>query len=160
VPHKKARKKVLDTPPEGKNDVNQKDQNGPIVQRDAKGRWLTGTPSPSPGRPISGRQRISERLLTDLAEVWEEHGKVVLTKLAVSDPGKLTQIAYGLLPRDIFVQVQSNAGPGNLDADSWATMRRVLDLIEQHAPPGSDAASVFETIENALRAEHATLIEG
>lgn len=52
VPLEKARKKVLDTPPEGKNDVNQKDQNGPIVQRDAKGRWLPGTPSPSPWQQI------------------------------------------------------------------------------------------------------------
>jgi len=31
--------------------------------------------------------------------VWEEHGISVLQRLAVTDPGKLAQIAYGLLPR-------------------------------------------------------------
>ena len=54
------------------------------------------------GRPLSARSKISERLLADLAEVWEEYGKDVLTKLAVTEPGKLATIAYGLLPRDVF----------------------------------------------------------
>jgi hypothetical protein len=29
----------------------------------------------------------------------------VLQRLAVTDPGKLAQIAYGLLPRDVFISV-------------------------------------------------------
>jgi hypothetical protein len=42
-----------------------------------------------PGRPLGARQKISEALLADLAEVWEEHGKDVLTRLAIDEPGKL-----------------------------------------------------------------------
>jgi hypothetical protein len=38
---------------------------------------------------IKARQKISEKLLADLAEVWEEHGKDVLTKLAVADSGTI-----------------------------------------------------------------------
>jgi len=50
--------------------------------------------------PLSARSRISEKLLADLAVVWEELGKDVL-KLAMDDPGKLATIGYGLLPRDV-----------------------------------------------------------
>ena len=62
------------------------------------------------GRPVGARQRISEQLLADLASVWEEHGVSVLQRLAVTDPGKLAQIAYGLLPRDVFISVSSGHG--------------------------------------------------
>lgn len=118
------------------------------------GRWTPGQSGNPNGRPLASRQKISERLLADLAEVWEEHGKVVLTKLAVSDPGKLATIAYGLLPRDVFVQVQTS-GPGNIDANAWGKMRKVLDLIERVCPADTDPAAVFEEIEHALRSAFA-----
>jgi hypothetical protein len=38
------------------------------------------------GRPIGARQRISEKLLADLAVVWEEHGQEVLHRLAKEEP--------------------------------------------------------------------------
>jgi hypothetical protein len=34
------------------------------------------------GRPLSAHWKISEKLLSDLAEVWAEHGKDVLHRLA------------------------------------------------------------------------------
>jgi hypothetical protein len=71
------------------------------VNRDSGGRRLKETSPPYPtGRPLSARSKISEKLLADLADVWEEHGVGVLLRLAVTDPGKLAQIAYGLL-RDV-----------------------------------------------------------
>jgi hypothetical protein len=82
------------------------------------------------GRPLGARQRISEKLLADLATVWEAHGESVLARLATEEPGKLAQIAYGLLPRDVFISVEQRA-PGNLEPDEWATLRRVLDIIQQ-----------------------------
>ena len=128
------------------------------VNRDGNGRWLKGTPAPNPaGRPLAARQRISEKLLADLAEVWEEHGVGVLQRLAVTDPGKLAQIAYGLLPRDVFISVEQRT-PGNLDPDEWAILRRVIDLIQQNAK-GAELGPVLETIENALRADQAKMIE-
>ena len=54
---------------------------------------------------MTNRQRISEKLLADLAKVWETHGEPVLKRLAISEPGKLATIAYGLLPRDVFISV-------------------------------------------------------
>jgi hypothetical protein len=98
---------------------------------------------------MTNRQKISERLLSDLAVVWDKHGAAVLESLAVTDPGKLAQIAYGLLARDIFVSV-ANTGPSNVTADAWALMRPVLDLIEQNVPAGSDPAEVFDRGRAAL----------
>jgi hypothetical protein len=100
----------------------------PNEKREQVGRWLKGTPPPNPaGRPLAARQRISEKLLADLADVWEAHGKSILERLAMTEPGKLAQIAYGLLPRDVFISVEQLA-PGNLEPSEWATLRRVLDV--------------------------------
>jgi hypothetical protein len=74
------------------------------------------------------------------------------------DPGKLAQIAYGLLPRDVFITVEQRT-PGNLDPEAWATLRRVLDVIQASAPAGADPGQVFETIETALRVEYAKPID-
>ena len=118
--------------------------------------WKKGQSGNPHGRPISARQKISESLLSDLAEVWAEHGKVVLTKLAVSDPGKLATIAYGLLPRDIFVHVQQSME--NPNAHQMALLRGILDVIEASGVDGNPEA-ILEGIEQDLRARYATEIE-
>src|SRR6516165_2554716 len=107
---------------------------------------------------MASRQPIANQLLADLHEVWEEHGKTVLERLAKDDPAKLAQIAYGLLPRDVFVRVEDQRTPGNLDPDAYAALRRLLDLIEACKVDG-DPQAVFEKIEAALRADAATVIE-
>jgi hypothetical protein len=99
----------------------------------------------------------AKSLLVDLATVWEEHGASVLERLAVTEPAKLAQIAYGLLPRDVFISVEQRT-PGNLDPEEWAILRRVIDLIQANAK-GAELGPVLETIENALRADQAKLIE-
>src|SRR6476620_11913400 len=96
--------------PLGDQNVN---KNAKPVVRDERGRWIQGSGSPSPGRPVSSRQKISEKLLADLAVVWEEHGASVLQRLAVTDPGKL-KIAHP-------IAVVGNAlrlSPGNPEAQS------------------------------------------
>jgi hypothetical protein len=62
-----------------------------------------------------------------------------------------------LLPRDVFISVEQRT-PGNLDPDEWAILRRVIDLIQVNAK-GAELGPVLETIENALRADQAKLIE-
>jgi hypothetical protein len=47
---------------------------------------------------------------------------------------------------------------GNLDPDEWTIQQRVIDLIQQNAK-GAELGPVLETIENALRADHAKMIE-
>jgi hypothetical protein len=136
--------------------VTQRRNMNKIVKRDANGRWLPGSASPSPGRPVSSRQKIAEALLADLAEVWAAHGKDVLLKLAVSDPGKLATIAYGLLPKDIFVSIEHKP-PGNISPDDWAIMVELVALARDSLPPNAKALpkEVADVIEHALRSHFA-----
>ena len=130
-----------------------------LNQQVSKGyRWQKGQSGNPAGRPVGARQRISEQLLADLATVWETHGQSVLERLALTEPGKLAQIAYGLLPRDVFISVEQRT-PGNLEPDEWATLKRVLDIIQTSVPAGAEPGQVFETIEHALRAEYANQID-
>ena len=55
-----------------------------------------------------------------------------LDRLSVTDPGKLAQIAYCLLPRDVFISVEQWT-PGNLDPGEWEILRRVISLIQANA---------------------------
>jgi hypothetical protein len=87
-----------------------------IEMRNSNGRWLKGTTGNAAGRGMTNRQRISEKLPGDLATVRETHGESVLERLALSDPGKLATIAYGLLPRDVFISVAPTT-LGNLEPD-------------------------------------------
>ena len=61
------------------------------------------------------------------------------------------------MPRDVFISVEQRT-PGNLDAEEWQILRRVIDLIKQNAG-GAELGPVLETIENALRADQAKMIE-
>jgi hypothetical protein len=81
--------------------------------------------------------------------VWAEHGKSVLQRLAVTEPGKLASIAYGLLPRDIFITVEQRT-PAGLDAEDWDKMLGLARTMKEIAPDAS-----LEDIETALRSSFA-----
>jgi hypothetical protein len=93
-----------------------------------------------------------------LAAVWEEHSTTVLERLAQGDPAKLATIAYGLLPRDVFVKVEDQRTPGALDPDAYAALRRLPDVIESCGAIG-EPQKVFEMIEEDLRARMAVPVE-
>ncbi len=102
---------------------------------------------------MGARQKIAEALLRDLGEVWEVCGKDVLLTLAAQDPGKLASIAYGLLPRDIFISVQQQ--PMTIDPEQWEGLVRLAGVMKQIAPDAS-----LDEIEQALRSGFASkLIE-
>jgi hypothetical protein len=73
-------------------------------------RFKPGQVANPKGRPVSSRQRISEKLLADLADKWETHGAAVLEHLATNEPAKFAQIAYGLLPKDFGKSEYETAG--------------------------------------------------
>ena len=61
------------------------------------------------------------------------------------------------MPRDVFISVEQRT-PGNLDPDEWPILSRVIDLIQVNAK-GAELGPVLETIEKALRADQAKMIE-
>lgn len=108
------------------------------------------------GRPPSSRSRLSNKLITDLSEIWHANGPEILRKMASREPGTLARMAYATLPKDILVSVEQRI-PGGLSAEDWVLLTQVLDLIRGAIPPGSNAspAEVFGVIEAALRAHFA-----
>lgn len=93
------------------------------------------------------------RLLADLAEVWENSGKSVLERLAISEPGKLASIAYGLLPRDVFISVEPKA-PAGMSGEDWQRMLSLAQVMREVAPDAT-----LEDVETALRSAFAKPIE-
>jgi hypothetical protein len=69
----------------------------------------------------------------------------------MDDPGKLASIAYGLLPRDVFVQVQ--AQPSAIDPEQWGLLVGIARTMKEIAPDAS-----LEDVEAALRASFAKVI--
>ena len=112
------------------------------------------------GRPPSSRSRPSNKLITDLSEIWHANGPEILRKMAMREPGTLARMAYATLPKDILVSVEQRI-PGGLSPEDWALLTQVLDLIRGAIPAGSNAppAEVFGVIETALRAHFAREIE-
>jgi hypothetical protein len=98
-----------------------------LNQQVSKGhRWQKGQSGNPAGRAVGARQKISERLLADLASVWETHGESVVS-LAITEPGKLAQIAYGLLPRDVFISVETRTG--HLQLITSCNVNRKVDPV-------------------------------
>ena len=95
-----------------------------------------------------------------MSEVWNDHGKAVLERLAVTEPAKLAQIAYGLLPRDVFISVESRT-PGNLDPDEWRVLVDLVRLIKASAPDGAEAlpSDMVPALEETVRAHFAKPVE-
>jgi hypothetical protein len=124
---------------------------------------LTGRPPPvSPGRPRGARTRLSDKLLNELAEKFEQHGAAAMDVVAKRMPEKFLALAFGILPRDVLIEVVEQRRPGGLDAAEWELMLRVLDLIKANVPADANASpsEVFGVIEEALRARYAKPIEG
>ena len=86
-----------------------------------------------PGRPPGLRNRLSGKLISDLSDIWHQHGPDVLKKMALRDPIALARMAYSTLPKDILVSVEQRI-PGGLAPEDWALLTQVLDLIRSAIP--------------------------
>jgi Family of unknown function (DUF5681) len=120
--------------------------------------WKPGVSGNPAGRPIGSRNKLSESVIQDIAVDWAIGGPETIARVRMTDPATYFRVVASILPKDVLVNVQQST-PGNLEPESWATLRRVLDIIQVCAPAGAEPAAVFETIENALRMEYAKPVE-
>jgi hypothetical protein len=121
-------------------------------------RWKPGQSGNPLGRPQGSRNKLSEDVLATLAADWAAGGAETVARVRATDPSTYLRVVASILPKDVLVNVQQSV-PGNLEPEAWATLRRVLDIIQACAPAGAEPAAVFETIETALRAEYAKPVE-
>jgi hypothetical protein len=99
-----------------------------------------------------------KKLFADLATVWEAQGESVLRRLAIEESRQAgNDRVRAVASRDVFISVEQWT-PGNLEPDEWAILRRVIDLIQANAK-AAELGPVPETIENALQADQAKMIE-
>jgi hypothetical protein len=91
---------------------------GEIIERDSKGRFLSGT-KPGPGRKLGSRNRHTENFLTEFADDFEKHGAAVIAKVRVERPEIYLRIACDLLPRH-----------AELDVDVHHAFTGVGDVLE------------------------------
>jgi hypothetical protein len=75
-----------------------------VIQRNARGQFLTGHKQVSPGRPIGSRNKLGEAFVGDLLECWEKHGVTALERCATEEPARFVQICASLLPKDIDIK--------------------------------------------------------
>jgi len=121
------------------------------VIREPNGRWMKGTPSPSPGRPQGARSQFSNEMIADMRASWAKNGPEAMQKTFEEQPAMYFRIMASIIPKDVAVTVEDQRTPGNLEPEAWATLRRVLDLIESCKIEG-DPQTVFAAIEEDLRA--------
>jgi hypothetical protein len=76
----------------------------------------------------------------------------------VTDPGKLATIAYGLLPKDIFIKVENTDPISALDDEALSDLQSLLATIRQ-AKVAGDVGEIFGRIEHFLRSETALVID-
>jgi hypothetical protein len=138
-------------------DVKKQEQTGQIVARDERGRWLKGTVVPGGGRPPASRSKFSEGFVADFAADWKEHGAAVLEKVRINDPSTYLRVAAILVPKEMRLEVEQK-NPGGLDADAYAALGRLLDIIQASGVEGQPQ-QVFEMIEEDLRARLAKPID-
>jgi Family of unknown function (DUF5681) len=121
-------------------------------------RFKPGESGNPAGRPQGTRNRYSEDVLTVLANDWAAGGADVVARVRATDPSTYLRVVASILPKDVLVNVQQSV-PGNLQPEAWASLRRVLDLIESCGASG-EPQEVFEMIEEDLRARLAKPVGG
>jgi hypothetical protein len=131
------------------------------VARDERGKWTPGKSGNPNGRPASSRQKIAERLIADIAEIWGRRGAEVLEKLATEDPARFATIAYGLVPKDILLSVTQRL-PGNMDPDDWHILMDVAQAVKQALPDANQRqpGAVLSFVLDAVRAHSAVDVSG
>src|SRR5262249_33505893 len=108
---------------------------------------LTGRPPPvSPGRPRGARTRLSDKLLNELAEKFEQHGAAAMDVVAKRMLEKFLAFAFGILPRDVLIEVVEQRRPGGLDAAEWELMLRVLEHVPSQLNQGDSLRAKDERV--------------
>jgi hypothetical protein len=86
--------------------------------------WKKGQSGNPNGRPKGSRDKINEAFLSDFAEVWEQHGKDAMLKVAQADP------AASLLPKENNHNV--DVGERFLDVLEAISSGRAEQQVREH----------------------------
>jgi|SRR5215207_9969842 len=68
------------------------------IKDNTNGRFLPGTKGG--GRKPGSRAKLAESFVSDLLEVWDEHGITAIERTAVTEPARFVQIVASLMPKE------------------------------------------------------------
>ena len=114
---------------------------------------VSGNPN---GRPVGHRTRhqFSAAFLTDLAEVWAEHGRETMLRTARSSPETFFATCARLLPKDVELTIRQHYT--GLDESDLMILRAIRDAIPNANSMAPEAVLQFTL--DAIRSHGAQLI--
>lgn len=130
------------------------------VERSSNGRWLPGQSGNAAGKVVGTRNRFSEKFVSDVAAIWDQHGASVLEKMVAEEPARFADMCSRLIPRDVSLTVSQRL-PGGLEAEDWAIAVSLFGAIKQALPDAStrSPSEVLNFVLEAIRSFDAKLIE-
>ena len=94
------------------------------VERDSKGRFLTGHKAAGPGRPKGSKHKLGEQLLSELQKDFEQHGAKAIVEMRQEKPAEYIKALVSLLPKDVNLNVNKFE---DMDDDQLLARIRQLD---------------------------------
>ena len=95
--------------------------------RDGKGRFLTG--NTGGGRPRGARNKLTEVLVSAIADDFAEHGSETLARLRQRDPEAYLKIVSSLVPRELILEREQapNVDLADITLEEFHAM-----MVEEH----------------------------
>lgn len=93
------------------------------LARDATGRFLAG--NGGGGRRRGSRNKLTETLLSAVADDFAEHGAEALAKLRSTDPASYLRIVASFVPRELIMQREREPDFGDMSHEE------IVDFIER-----------------------------
>jgi hypothetical protein len=82
--------------------------------------------------PLGAHQKIETDLLDSLQRKWAKDGDSIVDKAAIQDPVAFLNVIAKVLPKELAISVEQRT-PGGLTPEAYATLRRLLDIIERRS---------------------------
>jgi hypothetical protein len=98
-----------------------------------------------PGRPAGSRQAFSAGFLTDLAQVWQQHGKDTIAHTAKTQPAVFFATCARLIGPEVKLTIEQSQPA--LDATDIEILRAIKEAI-----PNADKMSPQQVLQHVLDA--------
>lgn len=98
--------------------------------------WKPGTSGNPSGRPVGSRNKLTENILSDLAEFYEREGLALIEKVRDENPGLLLQSLIKLVPKEAHLNISGGAilsltvEQRERIAESWLISKTDGDVLE------------------------------
>jgi hypothetical protein len=104
-------------------------QHRPVVPTSTS--WQVGQSGNTSRKATQARDRVSQRLLNDLREDWEIHGKKAIEDVRLSSPEAYCKLVVSVLPREVIVKSDIEATLADMTLED---VRAELEALGYRSP--------------------------